>query len=30
MVLGTPGLHQMCQTGVGGGVTGGDRCSYLE
>lgn len=30
MVLGTPGLHQMCQTGAEGGVTGGDGCSYLE
>lgn len=30
MVLGTPVLHKMYQTAVGGGGTGGDGCSYLE
>lgn len=25
-----PGNSQMCRTGAGGGVAGGDGCSYLE
>ena len=29
MGCGTPGPDQTCQTGVGGGVMGGDWCSYL-